>query len=72
MRYRAFHAANHFGVTGYVKNLDDYSVEMELEGSEADIDNVFLLIERGTFIRIENMDVRTVPDQGSRTFEIRD
>ncbi len=71
LRYRAEHAANHFGVTGYVENCFDGSVEMELEGDEASIDQVILAIERGTFIRIENMTAKTIPEQGSRYFEIR-
>ena len=71
-RYRAYHAANRYGVTGYVKNCSDGSVEMELEGTEEDIDRVFMTIEQGRFIRIENMEVKTVPEEGSRSFEIRD
>ena len=71
-RYRAYHAANRYGVTGYVKNCSDGSVEMELEGTEEDIDRVFMTIEQGHFIRIENMEVKTVPEEGSRSFEIRD
>lgn len=72
LRYRAYHAANRFGVTGYVRNNSDYSVEMELEGTEDAIDQVFMAIERGTFIHIENMDVRTIPEEGSYSFDIRD
>ena len=71
-RYRAYHAANRYGVTGYVKNCSDGSVEMELEGTEEDIDRVFMTIEQGRFIHIENMEVKTVPEEGSRSFEIRD
>ena len=34
---------------------------MEIQGEEADIDQVILAIARGTYVRIENMDVKTIP-----------
>ncbi|MBQ8960097.1 MAG: acylphosphatase [Ruminococcus sp.] len=70
-RYRAYHAANSFGVTGWVRNLWDGSVEMEAEGSEEAIDQMIMAIERGTFVRIEDISVKTVPLQNDRGFEIR-
>jgi acylphosphatase len=71
-RYRAYHAANMYGVTGYVRNCSDGSVEMETEGTETAIDNVILSIEKGHFIHIENMSVRTIELQNDSTFEIKD
>lgn len=60
-RYRARHAADMYGVTGWVRNDLDGSVTMEVQGTEAQIDNVIIAIERGSYVRIERMDVRTVP-----------
>ena len=60
-RYRARHAAGLFGCTGFAKNENDGSVTMEIQGEEESIDRVILAIERGTFVRIENMDSRTIP-----------
>lgn len=60
-RYRACHAAALYGATGWVKNEYDGSVTMEIQGTEAQIDQVILAIERGSFVRIENMDSRTIP-----------
>ena len=60
-RYRARHAADLYGVTGWVRNDLDGSVTMEVQGTEAQIDNVIIAIERGSYVRIERMDVRTVP-----------
>ena len=60
-RYRACHAANAVGATGWVRNEADGSVTMEIQGTEAQIDQVILMIENGRFVRIENMDARTVP-----------
>lgn len=60
-RYRAYYAARSFGVTGYVKNLYDGSVEMEAQASEECIDKMVLSIEKGNFILIENMEVKDIP-----------
>ena len=60
-RYRAVHAANAVGATGRVRNEYDGSVTMEIQGTEDMIDRVILAIERGAFIRIENMRVESLP-----------
>ena len=60
-RYRARHAADLYGCTGWVKNEWDGSVSMEIQGEEESIDQVILAIERGTFVRIENMAVKRIP-----------
>jgi len=71
-RYRARHAADHYGVTGWVRNEPDGSVSMEIQGTQEQIDNVIIAIERGSFVRIENMDVKTMPliesERGFRTY----
>lgn len=60
-RYRAEHAANAVGATGWVRNEYDGSVLMEIQGTEEQIDQVILSIERGRFVRIENMEVKDIP-----------
>lgn len=71
-RYRACYAAEMFGCTGYVHNEWDGSVTMEIQGEEDNIDQVILAIERGSYIRIENMDVKTLPvDEEERGFYAR-
>ena len=60
-RYRARHAANLYGCTGWVRNEWDGSVTMEIQGTEENIDKVILAIERGGYVRIEKMDSRTIP-----------
>ncbi len=60
-RWRARNAAEHFSCTGWARNEWDGSVSMEIQGREEDIDKVILAIEKGTFVRIENMNVKTLP-----------
>ena len=59
--YRARHAADLYGCTGWVRNEYDGSVSMEIQGEEENIDKVILAIEAGKYVRIENMDSRTIP-----------
>ena len=60
-RYRARHAANLYGCTGWVRNEWDGSVTLELQGDGEQIDRVLLALEAGRYVRIENMDSRTIP-----------
>lgn len=69
-RYRAYHAAQANAVTGWVKNLYDGSVELEVQGAEENIDKMIMQIERGTFIRIENCSVENIPVQQESSFDI--
>ena len=39
-----------------IQNEYDGSVTMEIQGTEEQIDQVILSIEKGTYVRIENMD----------------
>ena len=70
-RYRAYHAANSFGATGWVKNNHDGSVSMEIQGTEQQIDKVIIAIQRGTYVNIENMNCKTIPVvDGETTFKV--
>ena len=60
-RWRARNAADLYGCTGWVRNEYDGSVLMEIQGEEAQIDQVILAIERGRYVRIENMSVKNIP-----------
>ena len=71
-RYRARHAADLYGCTGWVHNEWDGSVTMEIQGEEENIDQVILAIEAGTYVRIENMDSRSIPlEPDERGFRAR-
>ncbi len=60
-RWRARNAAQAVGVTGWVRNEYDGSVTMEIQGTEEQIDRVILAVEQGSYVRIENMEVRRLP-----------
>lgn len=71
-RYRAYHAAQHYGAGGFVRNCPDGSVLMEIEAPEAVIDQVILAIERGRYVEITRMRVQSLPLKGSSSFFIAD
>lgn len=60
-RYRAEHAANMMGVTGWVRNDSDGAVSMEIQGTEEQIDKVLMMINQGTYVDIQDIDARTIP-----------
>ena len=71
-RYRASNAAELYGVSGWVKNEFDGSVSMEIQGTHQQILDVITAIKRGSYIRIEDMDMKTtsvIPDE--RGFRVR-
>ena len=67
-RYRARHAANLFGCTGWIRNEWDGSVTMEIQGEPEQIDRVIRAIEAGRYVKIENMESREVPLEDERGF----
>ena len=70
-RYRVLHAANSLGITGLVRNEWDGSVSMEVQGTEADIDQMILMIQRGTYVMIRDMKVKSLPLEKEESFRIR-
>ena len=65
-RYRAVNIAHLVGVTGWVKNLDDGRVEMELQGSEAQIREMMKRLGEQRYIEIDSTEetpIATVPSE---------
>lgn len=60
-RYRASHAAQYLGLTGWVENVWDGTVEMEVQGSAKDIAQMISMIRRGTYVYIEDMRCKDIP-----------
>ena len=72
-RWRARQAANAVGVTGWVRNDRLGTVSMELQGTEAQIDRVLQMLDRAPWIRIEDINMRTIPlDMDESSFVTRD
>lgn len=72
-RYRAEHAAEAVGATGWVCNEPDGSVTMEIQGTEEQIDKVFLMISQGRYVNIEKMDAKSIPlAEEERAFRTRE
>ena len=71
-RYRAVTAAEMYGATGWVRNEYDDSVSMEMQGTEKQIDDVIAAIERGRYIRIDRMEVKSLePIADERGFRVK-
>lgn len=68
-RWRARQAARLYGCTGWVRNEDDGSVTMELQGEEALIAKVLRVLENDRYIHITALDSATLPlDPQERSF----
>ena len=60
-RYYAVNKANQLGLTGWVRNLPDGTVEMEGQGNEPSIDELIIFLQNRTYIWIERLDARSIP-----------
>lgn len=60
-RYRATNAARANGLTGWVDNLWDGRVEMEVQGDPIEIERMLQEIQMGSFICIENYQMEDMP-----------
>ena len=72
-RWRARQAANAAGCTGWVRNDYVGTVSMELQGTEARLDQVLRTLEHAPWIRIEDINSRLIPvEPDERGFITRD
>ena len=68
-RFQAGWAAKRFGLTGWVKNLNDGRVEMEVQGDADAIDGMLEALTSDTYIRITDIDSVEIPlEEGERKF----
>lgn len=70
-RYYAVNKANQFGLTGWVKNLPDGTVEMEVQGEKPLIDQLIIFLQNRTYIWIEKLDARSIPLLDDSSFQER-
>ncbi|WP_407398867.1 acylphosphatase [Treponema sp.] len=60
-RWHSKNYARSVGLTGWVQNLYDGTVEMEVQGTEEKIDGLIAYMGRRTYVEIENIDAKTIP-----------
>lgn len=71
-RYRAEHAANILGVTGWVRNEPDGSVLLEVQGTDEQIDKVLAMVNQGTYVNIDRITANQIPiEESEYGFHIR-
>ena len=70
-RYYAVNKANQLGLTGWVKNLPDGTVEMEVQGEDPLIDQLIIFLQNRTYIWIEKLDARSIPLLDDSSFQER-
>ena len=70
-RYRAYYAAVQLKLSGWVCNLDDGTVEMEVQGREADIRQMIGQLSQDSWIRIDRLEEKDLPLEEERDFHTR-
>ena len=70
-RDRAANLAHMLGVTGWVRNLWDGTVEMEVQGTRADIWKLVSGLREQRFIHVEEIRERTLPVEEENSFRVR-
>ena len=60
-RYFAQYTATYLRLTGWVKNCDDGSVQIEAQGTEENTDNFLIKIKKGNqFVRVDDINYREI------------
>ena len=71
-RYRASYAAKSLGITGWVRNEWDGTVEMEAQGGREEIRKMLLLLQRAAYLSIDRTEEKELPVRESESgFHIR-
>lgn len=60
-RYYSVYKSRQLGLTGWVRNLYDGTVEMEVQGEKQVIDQLIVFLQNQRFIMIEDMDIQKIP-----------
>lgn len=71
-RYQSAYYARRLGLTGWVRNLSDGHVEMEVQGKESVIAQLVLELKNTSYIRIERVVCENLPlKEGEDKFSTR-
>ena len=64
--------AEELGVTGWVRNCRDGSVEAQIEGNAEAVDQLVELLRQGPpSARVDNLQAEEIPPEGSAHFQVR-
>ena len=69
-RYQATYLARNLGLTGWVKNLWDGRVEMEVQGEESTIRKLLIQLRGQRYIRIEHMEIEDIEPETEKGFGV--
>ena len=69
-RYTACYTARNYGISGWVRNLYDGSVEMEAEGRPKEIDTLVDLLKNLRWGSVDRIESEDIPVHGDYGFEI--
>jgi len=70
-RWKARSLAQRLGISGWVENLPNGSVEMEAEGAACDIEELIDALSNDTWIGIERMESESILVHGDYNFEVK-
>ena len=70
-RYRSFYIAQSLGLAGWVENLWDGRVEMEVQGSEVSIREMLARIQQQRWINVADMEITEIPCEEERGFKTK-
>ncbi|HRU97478.1 acylphosphatase [Ruminococcus sp. XPD3002] len=70
-RWKASSTARRLGISGWVRNLPDGSVEMEAEGTARDIEDLIQAMEDHSWGSVERITAENVPLHNDYNFEVR-
>jgi len=71
-RYKAYHMAGLLGLTGWVKNLMSGSVEMEAQGTRAEVLKMLEMLRQDRYIYMDHVDMKEIPvEEEERSFKVR-
>lgn len=71
-RYQAMYAAREYSLTGWVENMPDGTVEMEVQGTADEMARMITRLRMSNFIRIDDFDMHTIPVlNDERSFKVR-
>ncbi|MDD6519784.1 MAG: acylphosphatase [Oribacterium sp.] len=70
-RFRSYYIAQSLGLTGWVENMWDGRVEMEVQGSESAIQELLARIRQQRWIDITDLEMSEIPCVEESEFHIR-